>query len=233
MSKPDKVKRYGIKAIRNNAGDGGPEWVAVTEPQPFGQYVTWNDHTTSLEAECARLEKQGLHDRLWLGYAIAGKQEQIRKQFGGNAPERIQGELDAAHQLHARLAEVEHELAAPAYVCLDCGHSGKDFGLVTHSTPGEPDDYECQCSVCDGTNVNDLGSGVDDLVEDLNTARAERVVLQAKVDDLRGTVERIAADLKGTADKTRALALRGALSELDVVLRNAASALHAAMERTK
>jgi hypothetical protein len=64
-----------------------------------------------MEVEIETLTKQAHRDRLSLSCAIAGNVELIRSLHGGNAPERIQGEIDAALSLNERLRVAETELA--------------------------------------------------------------------------------------------------------------------------
>jgi hypothetical protein len=86
------------------------------------------DHLAALTA----VEMRATKDRLHIGYAIAGKRGLLHKLWGGNAPERIQGEIDAALALNAALS-VAQERCEKLEVALQDASDALD--AVQHMDP--------------------------------------------------------------------------------------------------
>lgn len=103
---------------------------------PVGCSVRSDPVVMNARAELAELraaineaETRARNDRIAIGKAIDGDIGFIRTIYGGNAPERIQHEIDAAIVLNRKLADVRTELRLRLQDLADA--SSREAGYVT------------------------------------------------------------------------------------------------------
>lgn len=95
---------------------------------------------------------------------------------------------DPAHDAVCRMfSTYMHEMSQIEMGCRACGFSGEGFTTVTHTMPGEPDDYDVQCPECGSLETDEIATALREVTSQLDAEGADR--LEAALRDLVGQVE--------------------------------------------